>query len=191
MAEAQVEICLLWGDWQIQQWWSCMTKAEWAGWMQFIGAITAVAVAFSIARYQFVIERRRDKRLAESLIVPFAGALHAVKEKLPPNGTRSFWDMRLTRMLLESELKRSDSVPLHALTSSSHYGLYAYRLIAMQLIEAFKIAEATTENVTDPRPESYIRVRGDAYQFVQESIQRCEAGIQEANSYISREFSAR
>nr|WP_314711386.1 hypothetical protein [uncultured Comamonas sp.] len=56
MAEAQMEICLLWGDWQIQQWWSCMTKAEWLSLMQAISIIGA----FGIAKWTYKKNREND-----------------------------------------------------------------------------------------------------------------------------------
>lgn len=188
MAEAQVEICLLWGNWQIQQWWSCMTKTEWAGWLQFVGAVTAIGVAFWIARHQISVERRRDARLAASLIMPFAGALQAVNQKLPPGGSRSLWDMRMTRMMLESELKRSDTVPLDVLTSRVHLGFYSYRLLAMQLIEAFKIAEEVLDKPTDPAAGGALLVRQDAYEFVQDWINRTQTGIQDAHKLVGSEL---
>lgn len=52
MAGEQLNICLLWGDWQIHQWWSCMTKAEWSGWMQFLGSILALIVAIGVPWFQ-------------------------------------------------------------------------------------------------------------------------------------------
>lgn len=48
MPESQVEICLFWGDFQIQQWWSCMDKDLWvasAGWAQAFAAVVALGIA--------------------------------------------------------------------------------------------------------------------------------------------------
>lgn len=42
------EYCLLWIDW----WPLCMTKGEWSGWMQAIGAAIAILAAAAIAAYQ-------------------------------------------------------------------------------------------------------------------------------------------
>lgn len=58
MATENGEICLLWGDWQIQQWWSCMTKAEWSGWMQALGALAALAIAMWLSGSPMRAERR-------------------------------------------------------------------------------------------------------------------------------------
>lgn len=48
MPEKKVEICLFWGDWQIQQWWSCMDMDLWlasAGWAQALAAVVALGIA--------------------------------------------------------------------------------------------------------------------------------------------------
>ncbi|MGE8453578.1 MAG: hypothetical protein ACN6OP_23805 [Pseudomonadales bacterium] len=47
----------------------CMTKAEWSGWAQAIGAVAAILVAISIALYQRCNERRHreDDRLSEEI----------------------------------------------------------------------------------------------------------------------------
>jgi hypothetical protein len=42
------EYCFLWIDW----WPLCMTKAEWSGWFQAIGAAIAILAAAAIAAYQ-------------------------------------------------------------------------------------------------------------------------------------------
>jgi hypothetical protein len=53
MAVEVTEICLLWGDWQIQQWWSCMNRSEWASWVQAVGSILAICGAVFIAWWQW------------------------------------------------------------------------------------------------------------------------------------------
>jgi len=56
------EYCLLWIDW----WPFCMTKAEWSGWVQAIGAALAILAAAAIATYQASHARRLEdeKRIA-------------------------------------------------------------------------------------------------------------------------------
>ena len=75
MAEAQVEICLLWGDWQIQQWWSCMTKDDWSGWMQAIFSVLAILAAVLISTQQ---RRQAVKDAHEKQISLMRACLHAV-----------------------------------------------------------------------------------------------------------------
>jgi len=59
-AQEPVEYCFLW----INHWSMCMTKSEWAGWMQSIGAILAILAAIVIAswetRHVRKVEARRE-----------------------------------------------------------------------------------------------------------------------------------
>lgn len=59
------EYCLLWIDW----WPLCMTKAEWSGWMQAIGAAIAILAAAAIATYQASHARKLEdeKRTAAEI----------------------------------------------------------------------------------------------------------------------------
>lgn len=60
MAVEVTEICLFWGDWQIQRWWSCMPKNEWSGWVQAIGAIASIQIAIWVSGKS----ARREKKHA-------------------------------------------------------------------------------------------------------------------------------
>ncbi|MFP5444340.1 MAG: hypothetical protein ACLGIY_12240 [Betaproteobacteria bacterium] len=53
-AKPAQEYCFLWIDW----WATCMTKTEWAGWMQAIGAVTALGIAIGLPYFQ---KKRADK----------------------------------------------------------------------------------------------------------------------------------
>ncbi len=55
METAPPEFCLLW----IEHWSTCMTKSEWAGWMQAIGTVAAIAVAIAIPWKQ--VQRARSQ----------------------------------------------------------------------------------------------------------------------------------
>ena len=63
MAEAQVEICLLWGDWQIQQWWSCMSKSEWAAWAQAFGVLGALLMPLIASCWKKRISKKISKEI--------------------------------------------------------------------------------------------------------------------------------
>jgi len=52
------EYCLLW----IDSWATCMTKGEWSGWMQALGAVAAIAGAFVIANWQHLREMTAEVR---------------------------------------------------------------------------------------------------------------------------------
>ena len=51
------DYCLFWSDYW---WWMCMTKAEWAGWAQAIGATVAVFISIFIVNREIKI-RNEDK----------------------------------------------------------------------------------------------------------------------------------
>lgn len=53
-AKSPQEYCFLWIDW----WPTCMTKAEWSGWMQAIGSAIALMVAIGIGLHQAKEGRR-------------------------------------------------------------------------------------------------------------------------------------
>lgn len=65
-AKPAQEYCLLGIDW----WATCMTKAEWSGWMQAIGAIVALFIAIGIPWSE-----RRNKRIEESRRVAYDAAI--------------------------------------------------------------------------------------------------------------------
>ena len=50
---APPDYCFLWADrwpWPDLFWWLCMTKGEWSGWMQAIGALVAIGIAIELPR---------------------------------------------------------------------------------------------------------------------------------------------
>ena len=51
------EYCFLW----ITHWSTCMTKAEWSGWVQAVGAIVALAVAIGLAAFQLWHSERMQR----------------------------------------------------------------------------------------------------------------------------------
>ena len=81
MAAVETEICLLWGNLQVQQWWSCMTKAEWAGWAQVLGAVLAIRGASKIAAKQFMNSEIVKEEGASRQLMHFFGQLHLFYEQ--------------------------------------------------------------------------------------------------------------
>lgn len=75
MAPEINEICLLWGDWQIQKWWSCMEKNEWAAWAQFFGAVLAIYGASRIAARQFINSVIVNEEGAARQLMQFSGQI--------------------------------------------------------------------------------------------------------------------
>lgn len=178
-AKLPQEYCLLY----IDSWATCMTKAEWSGWMQAIGAVFAILCAIGVAAWQVTAEARRNRRVALALFRPFAGALVAMPLRLPNGGTRSLWDIRLTRLLLEGELRRVESVPLHALVGKEEMGFMALRLGALQALEALKIAESTAQ----ASPNGAV-VSAEAYDFLQVALQTCKKATDEGLELFGQKF---
>lgn len=54
------EYCFLWIDW----WATCMTKAEWSGWMQAAGAMLALTIAIGVPWWDQ--RRQRSERLKKA-----------------------------------------------------------------------------------------------------------------------------
>ncbi|MGN1057216.1 MAG: hypothetical protein ACI4QS_10945 [Comamonas sp.] len=61
------EICLLWGDWQIQRWWSCMSRAEWAAWAQAFAVIGTLIFPFAIKFCRNRVSQRITKDLISQI----------------------------------------------------------------------------------------------------------------------------
>ncbi len=60
------EICLLWIDF----WATCMTKSEWAAWMQAIGSLIAIGVAVAIPYWQkWHADRENFNRARQCLLL--------------------------------------------------------------------------------------------------------------------------
>lgn len=173
------EYCFLWIDW----WATCMTKAEWSGWMQAIGSVAAILCAVGVAAWQLRAEARRNRKVVLALFRPFAGALIALPLKLPKDGSRSLWDIRLTRLLLEGELRRFESIPLHALVGKEEMGFMAMRLGALQALEALKIVESAVE-----KSDTDLLVSVEAYKFLQSTIENCKQATEEGLTHFKEKF---
>jgi len=70
-----VEICE-------QAWWACMTRSDWAAWVQAIGSILAVGGAAAVAIYQERTQRRLETQRLRQAKVSDAEALAALFESL-------------------------------------------------------------------------------------------------------------
>lgn len=71
------EYCFLWIDW----WATCMTKAEWSGWMQAIGAVVALFLVWLQTTRQIAADRlARKEEHASRVRGTMVRAEHVVKE---------------------------------------------------------------------------------------------------------------
>lgn len=74
-AKPAQEYCFLWIDW----WATCMTKAEWSGWMQAIGAALALVVAIALPYIQARHAHIKNYRMAKNCLMHQVGALLAIQ----------------------------------------------------------------------------------------------------------------
>lgn len=59
-AKPAQEYCFLW----IDHWSTCMTKAEWSGWMQAVFSVAAILAAALLTRWQITHQQETAQRLA-------------------------------------------------------------------------------------------------------------------------------
>ncbi|MGE8493672.1 hypothetical protein [Comamonas sp.] len=63
-AKSSTEYCLLWGDWQIREWWSCLPASDWSSWVQAIIAGIAILVAVALPMLQRFIDKNDARKNA-------------------------------------------------------------------------------------------------------------------------------
>lgn len=87
MASDSAEICLLWGEWQIQEWWSCMPRSEWSGWVQAFGSVLAIFVAIWISGYPLRAEKKnsviQSRIAAKGIVDCVQGISYGLQKNVP------------------------------------------------------------------------------------------------------------
>lgn len=66
MVNNSSDICIFWGDWQLNFWWSCMTSSEWASWVQAIGVLLTLAITLLLPTIRNYFAKRRYLKIAKS-----------------------------------------------------------------------------------------------------------------------------
>lgn len=131
-AKPPQEYCLMW----IDHWSMCMTKSEWASWIQAFGAISAILGAAWIAARQERNARRQSKQLAvrktRSALAGLVAAAELVREK------GSYWlaDAGAKRLLAEEHLQVARSIDAEQLHLSWTVHVYGLRSLGVQLVSA-------------------------------------------------------
>lgn len=138
-------------------WWTvCMTKAEWSGWMQAIGAVVALAIAIYLPHR----ERLRSNREARVFVSAFAanliGILVAVKKHVDTAGIRVVADS--ARLNTQALLTMAVDVRVTALPMSSLTAYMRLRTAAGEMDEFFADPSilAVTKADFDRLVESYL-----------------------------------
>lgn len=80
-AKPPQEYCLLW----IDSWATCMTKAEWSGWMQAIGAFIALCVAVGVPYLQERFREAADFKQARNCLIALCGLIDVMREQVKSN----------------------------------------------------------------------------------------------------------
>ncbi|MGF6211820.1 hypothetical protein [Comamonas sp. 4034] len=124
------EYCLLWGDLQINSWWSCMTKSEWSGWMQAIFGALAILSSALLAIWIANRERRIAGKDALSLSVQHANSMVAfvrmAREMQTIDGAVTI------NSAFEGALDSGSSIRLDVLDSNIRGSVHALNNIARQ-----------------------------------------------------------
>ena len=83
-AKPPQEYCLLWIDW----WPLCMTKAEWSGWMQVIGALSALGIAITLPYWQKRVADRESFNRARQCLLMQCGVIDELLKVATAAGDR-------------------------------------------------------------------------------------------------------
>lgn len=145
-AKPPQEYCLFWIDW----WPFCMTKAEWASWVQALGAIAAIGGAAFIASRQERNARRSAKQLAVRKARTSLAGLAAVAELVREKGSYWLADAVPKRRLAEEHLSIARSIEADQLHLSWTVHVMAIRSLGVQLVSAIERFEQSKSRPNHP-----------------------------------------
>ena len=141
------EYCLFWWDW----WPMCMTKAEWSGWMQAIGAVLAILGAFYLSSRQERSDLKRAQKSAVLRVKAFVAAVNAVAKSLNEFERLDEFYIYRQQAYLREMLSAGASISAEVLDAKWILAFESARLIATQLIV---VCEAVLKD-NDNLPEIY------------------------------------
>jgi hypothetical protein len=171
MAEKEVEICLFWGDWQIQNWWSCMDKSDWAAWAQVAGVLTALFMPFMISWFRSRRERKIVKNLSHYLkysIEKLKAVAQSSKYVERDEAQANYIDM------LAKFAYFKEPLPLQVSAISAVAPIMAIRLL--NAVGAINSRKAVVEHL---RERSDIVVGGHLYLHLQEQSNKLSEEVKE------------
>lgn len=144
MADDSVEICLLWGDWQIHQWWSCMTQSAWTSWVQAIGSISAIFISIWISRRQLNTDKKHAVLQARILAKGSVDCIQTMSYGLQAEiyGMIKTSALGLREFVTLSQATRPELLPAAAMQA-----FVSIRLNAVMVLEAFESYEKTPTSV--------------------------------------------
>lgn len=128
LAKPAQEYCFLWIDW----WATCMTKAEWSGWMQAIGAALALVVAIALPYIQARHAHIKNYRMAKNCLMHQVGALMAIETFAQSRGD-GLSALRNARETIDTVVQSFDEVKPSELPKGSLPSWLGARSSASQL----------------------------------------------------------
>jgi hypothetical protein len=133
---ADPQFCLL----AIDHWSTCLTKAEWSGWMQAIGSTLALAIALAVPYWQDHVQRQDGSRFARDI-----GDLNLlVMETLLKHTDFNMNAVLSTQTSVDTLLGRAASIPSHLL--SRRESLYVHNVIAQAKSIQINLADLIKHN---------------------------------------------
>lgn len=138
------EYCLFYSA----QWWLCMNKAEWSGWIQALGSVLAIAIAGGIAAYQInaarkqalEMERRqlyRRYNVVKAIAIDAREVIRRVVDEATVPRTPEEWLDTGYELLLASSMKELEFA--QTLLGESHTLVRAVRALVVGVAGAQKV----------------------------------------------------
>ncbi|CAN7340208.1 hypothetical protein LJR074_001932 [Acidovorax sp. LjRoot74] len=138
-AQPPQEYCFLWIDW----WATCMSKAEWSGWMQAVFSVVAILASALIVRYQMRHQELMVKRSAISRIRTFIAFLSSYADRFVNVQDFNEIEMKRQAALLNEQITLAATIPAELLKIEWIGAFEGARAIAVQ----FKVlADAVAAN---------------------------------------------
>ncbi|CAN7316504.1 hypothetical protein [Acidovorax delafieldii] len=130
-AKPPQEYCLFWIDW----WPLCMTKAEWSGWMQVIGAVSALGIAIALPYWQKRVADRESFNRARQCLLMQCGVIDELLKLAVAAGEKPRAALRSTFHLCANLAAMHDEVRLPHTSLRQLANWRTSRVTIEQLIE--------------------------------------------------------
>lgn len=128
MVNQPIEYCFLWIDW----WVVCMTKSEWAGWVQAVGSVLALVGAFLVVKLQYAKQVHLQKISAISRIRNFVATTSSHLERLVAVSALSTADVKLLHAVVCEQLAIAATIQAEYLHISWSAALEGTRSVSAQ-----------------------------------------------------------
>lgn len=130
-AKPPQEYCLFWLDW----WPLCMTKAEWSGWMQVIGAVSALGIAIALPYWQKRVADRESFSRARQCLLMQCGVIDELLKVATASGGKPSQALRHFLKLCANLAAMHDEVRLPHISLRQLANWRTSRVTIDQLIE--------------------------------------------------------